>query len=188
MITINNSSVIINNYNATPVEEEQWKTINDFHNYQISNFGKVKVTNNGKYMKQRVTNRYYYSVSLFKDGKYTYFSIHRLVALHFIPNPNLSKIVDHIDGNPTNNHYKNLRWCSIAQNTMNSKKRANKTSSKYKGVYYDKVRQRWAVRVGGEGYRKRFGTYKTEIEAANIYNIKAIEMFGEFAKLNEINE
>ena len=44
------------------------------------------------------------------------FSIHKLVATHFIPNPNNYKEVNHIDGNKMNNSAENLEWCSHSQN------------------------------------------------------------------------
>jgi len=42
--------------------------------------------------------------------------VHRIVATAFIPNPHGLKTVDHIDGNPHNNHVSNLRWMSMSDN------------------------------------------------------------------------
>lgn len=58
----------------------------------------------------------YYKVELCKDGKKTRFFVHRLVALHFIPNPNGYDCINHIDENKTNNHVANLEWCTREYN------------------------------------------------------------------------
>lgn len=57
--------------------------------------------------------------------------IHRLVAQHFIDNPYNCNMVDHIDGNPSNNHYSNLRWCTqlINMNNPVTKLRARKNTN-----------------------------------------------------------
>lgn len=96
-------------------------------------------------------------------------------------------VVDHINGNILDNRLTNLRCCSISQNLRNRGKNRNNTTG-YKGVV--KV-----VRRGLEGYRaeirhnyrKRYsGTFPTAVEAAMEYNRMALELHGEFARLNVI--
>ena len=62
----------------------------------------------------------YKVVSLLKDGKRKNFYVHRLVAEHFIPNPNGFKEVNHIDYDKSNNNVMNLEWTDRASNVRYS--------------------------------------------------------------------
>lgn len=98
-------------------EIEQWKTIKGFPNYIVSNFGKVINTCNG-YIRgnEPMDKNEYRHVGLTYNGKTECISIHRLVALHFIPNPENKPIVNHMDGVKFNNHYSNLEWVTASEN------------------------------------------------------------------------
>lgn len=52
--------------------------------------------------------------------QYTHFYIHRLVANHFISNPQKKKEVNHKDGNPSKNHKSNLEWVTYSKNTLHA--------------------------------------------------------------------
>lgn len=60
----------------------------------------------------------YLQVKLKKNGKNYYKRVHRLVAEHFIPNPNGLPQVNHIDGDKTNNNINNLEWTNNKTNTQ----------------------------------------------------------------------
>lgn len=93
--------------------------------------------------------------------------------------------IDHINGNKLDNRRSNLRICSHQENNRNKSKAKGKTS-KYKGVWFDKSRNRWQAYIDHEYKRYHLGRFKTEIEAAKAYNKKAKELFGQFAKLNKV--
>lgn len=100
--------------------QENWKIIDGFKNYQVSNFGNVKSFARGrpKLLKQSY-HKDYMVVSL--NGKYKV--VHRLVAEAFIPNTNNLALVDHKDGDRKNNNFKNLRWVSFSENSKNTNTR-----------------------------------------------------------------
>ena len=100
--------------------EEIWKDIKGYEGlYQVSNLGNVKRLY--KYRKERILRQWirneYYCVGLCKYNTERFFSIHRLVAEAFIPNPNNLPCVNHIDEDKTNNRVSNLEWCTYQYNT-----------------------------------------------------------------------
>lgn len=105
---------------------EQWKTIDEYPNYMVSNMGNVKSLNyNGtgkeKILKQCKNSKGYLNVTLVNnDGKKNYL-VHRLVAIAFIPNskPKLKKQIDHINTDKTDNRVENLRWATALENSNN---------------------------------------------------------------------
>ena len=110
---------------------------------------------------------------------------HRLIFLYH--HGYLPKFIDHIDRDKANNNIENLREVTLQQNNMNRKSHKN-TSSIYKGVSWDKRYQKWKSQIEINGKSIHLGYFKSETEAAIAYNRAAIELFGEYAKLNEINE
>lgn len=91
------------------------------------------------------------------------------------------KKIDHINGNGLDNRKENLRATSALENSRNKSKQKN-TSSKYKGV--TKVSNGWKAHISINNKDIHIGYFKTEDDAARAYDSRAIEEFGEHAKLN----
>lgn len=107
----------------------------------------------------------------------------KTVFLHrLIMNAKEGEIIDHIDHNTLNNCRSNLRKCTHADNMHNSTSR--KGTSKFKGVSKCTDRDKWITCIRFEGKTYNLGRYDNEIDAAHAYDIKAAELFGEFANPN----
>lgn len=106
--------------------------------------------------------------------------MHRVV----LGTPN-GKKTDHVNGNKLDNRKVNLRVCSVAENHWN--KGAHKDSkSGVKGVFFHKRTGRWEAQIMALGKRYHLGYFFKKEKAATAYNQAAIELHGEFAKLNAV--
>lgn len=126
------------------------------------------------------SNTGYIFYTKYIDGKSTRFYLHRVLT-----NAPKGLVVDHINGNPSDNGRSNLRVCQVKENVRNRAKPLSGTLSEYKGV---KSRcGNYEASIGRtKGEYEYLGVYKTEIDAAIAYNIAATRKYGEFARLNDI--
>ena len=106
----------------------------------------------------------------------------RKIYLHrMITNAQPGQEVDHIDHDMTNNEDANLRLCTHAENVANARKRRN-TTSRFKGVYWEKERQKWVAGIRLEDNKwHKLGRFDNEEDAARAYQRAAQERWGEFA-------
>lgn len=95
--------------------------------------------------------------------------------------------VDHINHDTMDNRRGNLRVVTPSENGMNKRKANGTFSSQYKGVSWHKGAGKWIVEVRFEGTRHYVGLFTDEHEAAEAYNVKAVEVAGDFVHLNTIN-
>lgn len=134
---------------------EEFFPIPNFDGYFINKNGKVlskKRKKEGKIMKQQKNKDGYMILNLCFDKKQKKFSVHRLLALTFIANPNNHKLVDHINRVRDDNRLENLRWINLCGNNQNANKRCNNKSG-HKNIYLkkekykDKEYTRWCVDI-----------------------------------------
>ena len=117
-----------------------WKNINGFSNYEISKNGEVRNKVTQYILKGRLSKSGYLQVSIKEDktGKFKNQYIHRLVAIHFLDNPENKREVNHKDGNKENNKLENLEWVTSSENQKHRHSIGIKKTSNRKIGMFDK--------------------------------------------------
>lgn len=138
------------------LEGEEWMPIHGYESlYMVSNYGRIisldravnaldtkrtrpySMMRKPKLRKPASAGQGYLHIGLRGlDGSYKKFYIHRLVAEHFIPNPDNLPYVNHKDGKPAlNNRADNLEWCTQSYNVnyLNTKIRQREAANKDRG-------------------------------------------------------
>jgi hypothetical protein len=133
------------------------------------------------------TNRAVYAITQIRvDDKQKPLSLHRVIMERKLERPiQPQEIVDHIDGNGLNNSRSNLRIATNSQNMCNRNAPVSNTTG-VKGVYWRKGAGKWEASIKHLGKRTYLGLFTSIQDAAIAYNKKAIELHGEFARLNVV--
>ena len=132
-----------------------------FPNYLIYPDGRVWSKNGkGRFLKPQTHTCKYYFVTLHNNNKRKTLTIHRLIAQHYIPNPNDYPCVDHINRVRTDNRIENLRWATHQMNNQNRSKMNSNTSGH---SYIARSRYKWKFQknIDDKKYIRYFYT-KTE--------------------------
>ena len=107
------------------------------------------------------------------------YRLHNLIWIYFNGDIPEGMVIDHRDNNGGNNAIGNLRLATNSQNSFNSKKR-KETSSTYKGVHWNKQSKSWRASIRVDGKVKCIGNYSTEHAAHLAWCDVAKELHGEF--------
>ena len=158
------------------MEQEIWKEIPGFSDYQASTLGRIKSLKKRKVIKkQRLHNSGYLDTTIYNSEKRinSNIMIHQLIAITFLGHkPDGHKIcVDHIDNNRLNNRVDNLQLISHRENSSKDRK----GTSKYTGVSWNKAAKKWTARINLYDKYKHLGLFSTEEEASEAYQKALIE-------------
>jgi hypothetical protein len=157
-----------------------------------------------KYVEKRLSSKQFEEINEDRrkrnlpELKVTTLMLHRYLLDLDCEDTYTSPVIDHIDGNGLNNCRSNLRLCDRSQNSCNKKLRSN-SSTGYKGVAYryssyvrkdgtpTPSKKPWTAYIKPKNSKRiTIGYYETAEEAAKAYDEKAKELFGQFARLNNV--
>lgn len=161
-------------FSKEELEKEEWRDVLGYDGiYQVSNLGRIKSLDryiaHSKcgylYKRGKIFNPSYnksngYLVRLVDEfGRGNSRSLSHIIAENFIENPYNFECVRHKDGNRRNNRISNLEWYSMLECRSKAIKKIK--SSKFSGVSFDKIRNRWVATFRTQ----RLGYFKTEQES-----------------------
>ena len=140
-----------------------------YENYLIYPEGNVYSKYSKRYLKPCNDKDGYKYVGLKKDGKRKIFKIHRLVALHYIPNDENKPQVDHINRDKSDNRIENLRWVTNSENSQNKGIPITNTSGIKNISLEGKSSYRYIKVFRGKHFSKRFKTLEEAIQFKKQY-------------------
>ena len=119
----------------------------------------------------------YIGVGASIDKKFKLLKAHRIAW--FIFYKELPNVIDHINGDRADNRITNLRNCTQQENTRNQKQKKG-SKSKYKGVSWNKILNKWQSKICVNNLSIHLGYFNKEEQASEAYEVKAKEIFKEF--------
>lgn len=149
-------------------ENEQWLPVPGYEGlYEVSNRGRIR-NRYGKILVQaNKVGTDYKRVHLCKNNKAKHHSVHRLVAMAFVPNETGGDVVNHLDHNKSNNNAENLEWCTQKENA-----RYSADEGRYNFPY--------ANLINGRGHNKRSVIATAEDGTEYVFEsiTQAVRFFG----------
>lgn len=150
--------------------------------YEISSFGKIRSMDRisktygsiikGQHLKPYTDRKGYNCIKIYINGKRIAQKIHRLVAIHFIFNPDNKPCVNHLDLNKRNNCVSNLEWCTSKENTHHAQLNGAIKMGSKPYVFKGRPKGRRIILDINTGV---FYDHPTEL--SNLYGIKKKEIY-----------
>lgn len=160
---------------------EEFRDIPGYANkYSISNYGRIKSIKSGRIMKTPLNGGGYPNCNLYKDGIKENKTLHLLVAKTFFNHfsDGHTIVIDHINGDKTNNNINNLRMVTHRDNiSVCYRKNKDSITSSLPGVSWFCRDNKWQAGICINGKRKNLGLFNSETEAYDVYQ-KHLLMFG----------
>lgn len=157
---------------------EIWKVIEEFPDYEISNLGRIFNNKHHRFLHPSIGARGYPVVNLTKDGKAYLRTVHILLGRAFIFNDDTEHKtqINHIDGNKTNFNLNNLEWVTPAENMVHARKTGLHTSDGDKAVCQYDLNGNFIAEYKSASEASR----QTGIGRSNICNVcrKALNQHG----------
>lgn len=148
----------------------QWKTIEQYPNYEVSNTGLVRNKVSGRVLKPSNNGKGYHQVILCNNDGSKKKLIHRLVAEAFIDNPNTEEFnqVNHKNSCRTDNRVENLEWCSGSYNMRHMVANGHSTIAKIDYKKASEIRELLLLGAKVKRVADKYG-----VSPQLIYEIKA---------------
>ena len=158
---------------------ELWKVLDIDNRYSVSSYGNIisRIGKKEHFIHPVIDSRGYFYVRI--KGKA--YSMHRLVALMFIPTDNTSLHIDHIDGNKLNNKVENLKWCTQKENNNNpiTKRRISQALLGSKRT----EAQKYKMKIAMQKAKPMLGKHHSK-ETLEKFKLRKSPMKGRFGKDN----
>lgn len=129
---------------------------------------------------QKTTNQYVMT-TVRENGKQKTVRLHR-----FLLDAPLGSVVNHINGNGTDNTDDNLEIVTNQVNTVRRTRRNSNNTSGIRGVSYSSARKKWEVKFKKDGTTHHFGRYKEKSEAEIVARRTFFELFGDMANKESV--
>jgi transposase len=135
---------------------ERWIPISEFKGYEVSDLGRIKSFLQSKGVSLKILRQYknnggYLYSNLYKNKKSKSKTVHRLVALEFITNPENKPQVNHLKGNKTDNRVSELEWNTRSENELHAHLNGLKKSLKGINTISNKLTEQQVLEIRNIG-------------------------------------